>query len=72
MSINSENEQMNKITVSDALKLIKNFAQSCRENGEADMRSILNFVRALQRDYDAGMTRNEILDLYVPEDTDVN
>ena len=63
---------MNKLTVYDALTLIKDFAQRCRENGESDMRNILNFVRALERDYAKGMTRNDLLDLYTPEDSDVD
>ena len=65
-------KEMNELTVSDALLLVKDFAQRCRENGESDMRNILNFVRALERDYAKGMTRNDLLDLYTPEDSDVD
>ena len=65
-------KEMNQLTVSDALLLVKAFAQSCRENGDADMRNILNFVRALERDYSKGMLRDELFDLYVQEGSDVD
>ena len=52
---------MNEITVNDVLKIIKDEAQWCRENGESDMRNILNAVNYLQNQIDSGKSREEIL-----------
>jgi hypothetical protein len=52
---------MEELTAQDVLTLIKKRAQWCRENGESDMRNILNTVRGIESDIAAGKTRAEIL-----------
>ena len=61
---------MNDLTVDDVLKIIGDRAQWCRENGESDMRNILNTVRHIRNDIAAGKTREEILKSWEPEDED--
>ena len=50
-----------ELTVQDVLALIKKRAQWCRENGESDMRNILNTIRGIEADIAAGKTRDEIM-----------
>jgi hypothetical protein len=52
---------MDQLTVQDVLTLIEKRAQWCRENGESDMRNILNTIRGIKSDIAAGKTRAEIL-----------
>lgn len=51
---------MEKLTATEALDLVAEQAQKCRENGESDMRNILNFVRAIKPLVAEGKTRQEI------------
>ncbi len=50
-----------ELTVQDVLALIEKRAQWCRENGESDMRNILNTIRGIKSDIAAGKTRDEIM-----------
>ena len=59
---------MNQLTVSDVLQLISARAQWCRENGESDMRNILNTVRAIKSLMDEGKTRTEVLAYFANDD----
>jgi hypothetical protein len=52
---------MEQITALDVLQLVGDRAQWCRENGESDMRNILNTTRYLKSLIDAGKTRDEIM-----------
>jgi hypothetical protein len=52
---------MEELTAQDVLTLIKKRAQWCRENGESDMRNILNTIRGIEGDIAAGKTRDEIM-----------
>lgn len=59
---------MNALTANDVIDLISRRAQSCRENGDSDMRSILytaNFIRTLIAE---GKSREEILAEFTDED----
>lgn len=51
---------MERITATEALDLVAKVAQNCRENGESDMRNILNFVRAIKPLVAEGKTSAEI------------
>lgn len=51
---------MEKLTATEALDLVAKEAQRCRENGETDMRNILNFVRAVKTLVAEGKTMQEI------------
>ena len=52
---------MEQLTALDVLKLIQDRAQWCRENGESDMRNILNTAQTLKALITGGKTRDEIL-----------
>ena len=52
---------MEQITAVDVLKIVSDRAQWCRENGDSDMRNILNTTRAIRSMIDGGKTRDEIL-----------
>ncbi len=52
---------MDQLTVPDVLKLVSDLAQWCRENGEPDMRNILNMTRSIKTMLDEGKSRDEIL-----------
>ena len=57
-----------KVTAIDALILVSNYVQKCRESGETDLRGILHFVRGLREAVTNGMTYAEIVsDLEEPE-----
>ena len=43
-------------------------AQQCRENGDSDMRNILNTVRGIKSMIAEGKTRAEILEAWGPDD----
>ena len=51
----------NTLTVEDVLKVIKDRAQDCRENGDSDMRNILNTVAFLRKSIKEGQPREEFL-----------
>jgi hypothetical protein len=59
---------MEQLTVDDALKLLADRAQQCRENGDSDMRNILNTVRGIKSMIAEGKTRAEILEAWGPDD----
>lgn len=49
------------LTAIDALKLVGDRVQWCRENGETDLRGILATIRGIQSMIDKGASREEIL-----------
>ena len=51
---------MSKVTGLEALKLIAADVQGFRENGESDMRSVLNSINYLRSQIANGMTAEEI------------
>ncbi len=51
---------MEKLTAIEALDLVAERAQQCREDGESDMRNILYFICALKTLVAEGKTRQEI------------
>lgn len=59
---------MDQLTVDDALKLLADRAQWCRENGESDMRSILNTVRGIKSMIAEGKGREEIMTMWGNDD----
>ena len=59
---------MEQLTVDHALKLLADRAQQCRENGDTDMRNILNTVRCIKSMIAEGKTRAEILEAWGPDD----
>jgi hypothetical protein len=60
---------METLTATEALDLVAKQAQWCRENGESDMRNILNYVRAIKPLVAEGKTRDEII-AYFADDED--
>lgn len=56
------------LTAQDVLKLLADRAQYCRENGESDMRNILNTVRHIRTLIADGKTRTEILADFAEDD----
>jgi hypothetical protein len=61
---------MTDLTVNDALDLIAATAQHCRENGDGDMRNILNQVRGIKRMIGEGKTGDEIMEAYTIDEDD--
>ena len=61
---------MEQITAVDVLKIVSDRAQWCRENGDSDMRNILNTTRAIRSMIDGGKTRDEILANFSNDDED--
>lgn len=59
---------MNQLTVNDALNLVVDCANRCRENGDSDMRTIINVVRAIRAEIAGGKTRTEILAHFEDDD----
>ena len=59
---------MDQLTAEDVLKLLADRAQQCRENGESDMRNILNTVRGIRAMIAGGKTRAEILADFAPDE----
>ena len=57
-----------QLTVADVLTLVGNRAQWCRENGEADMRNILNTIRLIERSISEGKSRDEILAYFADDE----
>lgn len=57
-----------QISAVDVLKLVNDRAQWCRENGESDMRNILNTTREIKSMIDSGKTRDEILAAFADDD----
>jgi len=67
---NRKETDMEQLTVDDALKLLADRAQQCRENGDTDMRNILNTIRGIKSMIAEGKTRAEILAAWGPDDDD--
>ncbi len=61
---------MEQLTVIDALAIVAARAQWCRENGESDMRNILNTVSLVSRMVNEGKSRDEILAEFNDDDAD--
>lgn len=61
---------MNELTALDVLKLMTDRAQWCRENGESDMRNILNTGRHLKTMLDEGKSREEILAAFADDEAE--
>jgi hypothetical protein len=59
---------MTDLTANDALDIISRRAQSCRENGDSDMRSILYTANFVRQSIAEGKSREEILAEFVDED----
>jgi len=55
---------MNEFTASDAINILAGKAQWCRENGEPDMRYILNTASILRRMISEGKSRDEIIEAF--------
>jgi len=53
------------LTANDALGIIAGYAQASRENGDSDMRIILNLVQEIKGLINEGKTRDEILNKFV-------
>lgn len=56
------------LTANDALDIVAKRAQWCRENGESDMRNILNTVSFIKRAIGEGKTRDEIIAEFADDD----
>ena len=56
------------MTAKDVLKLVTDRAQWCHENGESDMRNILNTTRSIKAMLAEGKTRDEILASFAEDD----
>ncbi len=52
---------MSELTAVDALDIITRRAQSCRENGDSDMRNIIYTARFVRQLIAEGKSREEIL-----------
>lgn len=59
---------MSELTVSDALTIIRDRAQWCREEGESDMRNILYTIDSLNTQIKDGKGRDEIIAYFAPEE----
>ena len=59
---------MTQFTANDALDIVAKRAQECRENGDSDMRNILNYVRAIKLLIAEGKTREEIIAYFAVDD----
>lgn len=55
----------NELKAIDVLKIIRDRAQSCREEGDSDMRNILYMVDFLKREISSGKSREEILNQFI-------
>ena len=58
---------MSEITAVEALELVRNRAQWCRERGESDMRSIIWMVDAILKKVSEGKSAEEIKE-YLSDD----
>ena len=59
---------MNELNANDVLKIIGKRAQSCREDGESDMRNIIDLVGFLRREIANGKSREEILNEFIEDE----
>lgn len=62
-----EDTQFQPVTVADVLDIIRTRAQECRENGDTDMRNILNTVNGIKRLIDEGSDQQAIREYFAPE-----
>jgi len=53
-----------QLTINDALTLVHDQAQWCREEGEADMRYITQMTDGIMEAIKSGKTREEIMERY--------
>ena len=58
------------LTVEDTLKLVEDQAQWMREDGPADMRDMLYFVRSIRKQVQDGVDRDAIIASYARDDDD--
>ena len=58
------------LTANDVLKLVADCAQRCRENGDSDMRIILNEVHGIKAMMKEGKSRTEILAHFEDDEDD--
>lgn len=58
------------LTVEDTLKLVEDQAQWMREDGPADMRDMLYFVRSIRKKVQEGMDRDAIIASCARDDDD--
>jgi hypothetical protein len=61
---------MNQLTPTDIVTLMNKTAQSCRENGESDMRTILNVGWYLQKCINEEKDRDVIIAEFEEENED--
>lgn len=61
---------MSELTVLDAINVLAGKAQWCRENGESDMRNILNTASMLRRLISEGKSREEIMEAFDEDEED--
>lgn len=55
---------MKELSVNDVLNLISTLAQHFREQGENDMRGVLNCIRLIREQIASGKSREEIIELF--------
>jgi hypothetical protein len=63
---------MDKLTAEDVIDLVLKRAQSMREEGESDLRSIIWLCRGLRSDMVAGKTREAIMSEFEEDDDERN
>lgn len=61
---------MSELTVLDAINILAEKAQWCRENGEVDMRNILRTAAVLRAMIDVGKSREEIMEAFDEDEED--
>lgn len=59
---------MDEFAAIDVLKIIEQRAQSCREDGESDMRNIIDLVRFLRREISSGKSREQIINEFIEDE----
>jgi hypothetical protein len=62
--------ETNEFTASDAINILAGKAQWCRENGEPDMRYIINTASLLRRMISEGKSREEIIEAFHDDEED--
>lgn len=55
---------MNELSAKDVLDIIGSLVQHFRENGETDMRGILNGIRVIKEQIASGKSREDIIELF--------
>ena len=55
---------MNELSAKDVLDIIGYLVQQFRENGETDMRGILNGIRVIKEHIASGKSREDIIELF--------